>query len=79
MDQLTKDEEELVWADGPCVRSSSPYLESLKWNPQPTDHRQSAHDLLDVGIGEVMLEVDKARCLVTGRLRQQGAMNPSRC
>ena len=60
----------------PTVRSSSPYFESLKWNPpsRPTIARRD--DLLDVGVGQVMAEVDQALGPVAGALGQQQRRAP---
>ena len=61
----------------PTVRSSSPYFESLKWNPPSRpDHREARHDLLDVGVRQVMAEVDEALGPVAGALREQQRRAP---
>ena len=61
----------------PTVRSSSPYFESLKWNPpEPADHGEARHHLLDVGVGQVVAEVDQALGPVAGALGQQQRRAP---
>ena len=64
LDQLTEDEEQLERPDGTGGEVVVAVLGVVEVEPtETTDHRQPAHDLLDVGVGEVVPEVDQARSL----------------
>ena len=43
---------------------------------EPADHRQAAHDLLDVRVRQVVAEVDEALRALTRRLREQQRRAP---
>ena len=50
----------------PTVKSSSPNLLSLKWKPpQFAFQHQDRNDLLYIGIGQVMPEINQSKCPVT--------------
>ena len=71
-EELEHDEEELVRLDGSDGEVVVAVLRVVEVEAaEPTDHGEAAHDLLDVGAGKVVSEVDEALGVVARGLREQ--------
>ena len=70
--QLQEDQEQLVRRDGPDSQVVVAVLRVVEVEAaEAADHGQPAHDLLDVGVGQMVTEVDQTPALLASALRQQ--------